>query len=174
MMVVPSCECGDLLLADRTQSFLLFPQSDELSFPFEIVDHLDAEAFFKVLFPGGIVWVGFSLDFDVSLNRDMCELKEMIFYEAFFGCHDSVEDPMVSFDGFEVSFLDPLFGLVGVSPFRPSPQGLKDGMADSGKRDFTDDMLVIVGPSSDDRVELNNQISRCRLFIGLDELAYLP
>ena len=98
----------------------------------------------------------------------------MIFYEAFFGCHDSVEDPIVSFDGLKVSLLDPLFGLVGVSPFRPSPQGLEDGMANFGKRDFTHDMLVIVCPSSHDRVELNNQISRCRLFIGLDERAYLP
>ena len=71
MMAVPSCEFGDLLLADRTHSFLLFPQSDELSFPLEIVDHFDAEAFFKVLFPSGIVWVRFSLDFCVSLDRDM-------------------------------------------------------------------------------------------------------
>ena len=72
MVVVPSCELGDLLLADWTESLLLFPEGKQLPFPFEIVYHLDAEAFFKVLFPGGIVWVGFSLDFDVSLNRDMC------------------------------------------------------------------------------------------------------
>ena len=72
MVVMPSCELGDLLLTDRTETFLLFPEGDQLPFPLEIVYHLDAEAFFKVLFPSGIVWVRFSLDFCVSLDRDMC------------------------------------------------------------------------------------------------------
>ena len=132
---MPSCELGDLLLTDRTETFLLFPEGEQLPFPLEIVYHLDAEAFFKVLFPSGIVGVGFSLDFHMSLDRDICRVKEIIFDEAFFGCDDSVEDPVLPIDGLEVSLLNPLFRFVGVSPFRPPPQGLEDGMADSGEGD---------------------------------------
>src|SRR5260370_33507746 len=110
----------------------------------------------------------------MSLDRDVSRVKEIILYEAFFGCDDSVEDPILSIGGFEVSLLHPLFGLVGVSPFRPSPQGLEDCMADSGEGDFADDVLVIICPSPDDRVQLDNQISCCRLFVGLDTCPYLP
>ena len=92
MVVVPPCELGDLLLTDWTESFLLFPEGDQLPFPLEIVYHLDAEAFFKVLFPSGIVGVCFSLDFHMSFDRDICRVKEIIFYEAFFGYDGSVED----------------------------------------------------------------------------------
>src|SRR5260370_2872055 len=112
MVVVPSCECGDLLLTDRAETFLLFPEGEQLPFPLEIVYHLHAEAFFKVLFPSGIVGVCFSLDFHMSLDRDVSRVKEIILYEAFFGCDDSVEDPILPIGGFQVSLLNPLFGLV--------------------------------------------------------------
>ncbi len=174
MVVVPSCECGDLLLADRTESFLLFPEGDQLPFPLEIVHHFYAEALFKVLFPSRIIGVGFSLNFHMSLDRDMSRVQEIIFYDAFFGCDDSVEDPILPFDGFKVSLFNPLFRLVGVPPFRPLPQGLEDGMANSCKGDFADDVLVIVRPSPNDRVQLNDQVACRRLLIGLDERSYFP
>src|SRR5260370_13255573 len=126
MVVVRSCECGDLLLTGRPETFLLFPEGEQLPFPLEMVYHLHAEAFFKVLFPSGIVGVCFSLDFHMSLDGDVCRVKEIILYEAFFGCDDSVEDPILPIGGFKVSLLKPLFGLVGVSPFAPSPQCLED------------------------------------------------
>jgi hypothetical protein len=173
MVVVPPCELGDLLLTDWTESFLLFPEGEQLPFPLEIVYHLDAEAFFKVLFPSGIVGVCFSLDFHMSLDRDICRVQEIIFYAAFFGYDDSVEDPILSIDGFKVSLFHPLFGFVGMSPFCPSPQGTEDGMANSGEGDFTHDVLVIVCPSPNDGVQLDNQITCRCLFVGLDERPYL-
>ena len=103
MVVVPSCEFGDLLLADRTKSFLLFPEGDQLPFSLEIVNHFHAEAFFKVFFPSEVIWVCFSLDFHMPFDRDVGRVQEIIFYEAFFGCDDSREDPIVSLDGFKVS-----------------------------------------------------------------------
>ena len=148
MMIVPSCEFGDLLLADRANSFLFFPEGDQLPFPFKIVYHLHAKAFFKIHFPSGIVGICFSLDFHMSFDRDICRVKEIIFYDALFGCQESVEDPIFPGDGFEVALLDPLLGFVGVSPFGPSPQGLEDRVADLGKGDFAHDVLVIVRPSS--------------------------
>lgn len=76
MVVVPSCESRDLLLADRANPFLLFPEGKQLSFPLEIVYHFDVEAFFNVLFPGGILGVCLSFDFHMSLDRDICRVEE--------------------------------------------------------------------------------------------------
>ncbi len=174
MVVVPSCEFGDLLLADRTETVLFFPEGAQLSFPFEIVHHLDAEAFFEVLFPSGIVGVRFSFNFHMSFDGDICRVEETIFYEAIFSCDSPVEYPILPVDGFKVTFLNPLFGFVGVSPSRPSPQRLKDRMADSGKGNFTHNMLMIVCPSPNKGVQLDNQIACCRLFVGLDKCPHLP
>jgi hypothetical protein len=117
MVVVPSCELSDLLLTDRTETVLLFPQGAQLPFPLEIVSHFDAKAFFKVLFPSRIIGVCFCLAFPMSLASTMSWVQEILFDEAFFGCDDSVEDPILPMDGVKVSLLHPLFGLVGVSPF---------------------------------------------------------
>ena len=48
MMVVPSCESGDLLVAHRTETVLVFPQVQQLPSAFEGVCHLHAEAFFAI------------------------------------------------------------------------------------------------------------------------------
>ena len=72
VMVVPACEVGDLLLADRTDSFLFFPEGNQLVFPLEVLCHLDTEAVFKVRFPGRVVGVGRSFDFHMALDGDVC------------------------------------------------------------------------------------------------------
>ena len=53
VMVVPSRESGDLLVTERTETVLLFPQVQQLPSAFEGVGHLHAEAFFEVHFPWG-------------------------------------------------------------------------------------------------------------------------
>src|SRR5881296_3510654 len=53
VMVVPSCESGALLVANRTETVLLLPQGQQLPATFEGVCHLHAEAFFEVHFPLG-------------------------------------------------------------------------------------------------------------------------
>src|SRR5215472_8476163 len=72
VVVVPAGETGDLLLADRTDSFLFFPEGNPLVFPLEVLRHLDTEAFFKVRFPGWVVGIGRSFDFPVALDGDVC------------------------------------------------------------------------------------------------------
>ena len=135
MVGVPSCECGDLLLADRTASLLLFPEGDPLPVPLEMVHHFDAEALFKVLFPSRIRGVGFSLHFHLPFARDVSRVEEILFYDAFFGDDDSVEDPILPVAGLKVALFHPLVRRVGVPPFRPLPQGLEDGLTNSGKDD---------------------------------------
>ncbi len=80
----------------------------------------------------------------------------------------SREDPIVAANRFEVFLLNPLFGLIGMPSFCPSPQGLKNGMTNFGKCDLADDMAMIVRPSPNDRIEHPNQLSRRGLFIRLD------
>ena len=41
MVIVPSREFGNLLVADWTETVLLFPEIDELPFSFQVVYHLD-------------------------------------------------------------------------------------------------------------------------------------
>lgn len=42
MVVVPSRQFGNLLVADWTEAVLLFPEGDELPLSFQVVHHLHA------------------------------------------------------------------------------------------------------------------------------------
>ena len=65
VMVVPSCESSDLLVTQRTETVLLFPQVQELPSAFEGVCHLHAEAFFEVHFPLRVIRVGCRSHIDI-------------------------------------------------------------------------------------------------------------
>ena len=68
VMVVPSGESGDLLVANGTETVLVFPQIQQLPTAFEGVCHLHAEAFFEVHFPLGVIRVSCTFDFDMPLK----------------------------------------------------------------------------------------------------------
>ena len=51
VVVVPPRQFGDLLVADRTKTFLFFPKREKLPFPFQVVYHLHAQALLEVPFP---------------------------------------------------------------------------------------------------------------------------
>src|SRR5713226_5899975 len=57
VMVVPSGESGDLLVAHRTETVLVFPPVQQLPATFEGVRHLHAEAFFAIPCPLGVIRV---------------------------------------------------------------------------------------------------------------------
>ena len=42
MVIIPSRQLGNLLVADWTEAVLLFPEGDELPLSFQVVYHLDA------------------------------------------------------------------------------------------------------------------------------------
>jgi hypothetical protein len=68
VMVMPSCDFRDFLLADGTDPLLLLPEVQQFSPPLQIVGHLDPQAFFKVGFPERIVRVGLPFDFEMSFD----------------------------------------------------------------------------------------------------------
>lgn len=60
VMVMPSSEFGDFLLADRAASVLFPPEVQQLPPTLEIVGHFDIESLLKVPLPGGIVRINLS------------------------------------------------------------------------------------------------------------------
>jgi hypothetical protein len=62
MMVMPSRQSGDLLVADRTETLLLFPQIQQLPSTFQGLYHFHAEAFFEVHFPWRVLKSPLSLE----------------------------------------------------------------------------------------------------------------
>jgi len=50
-MAMPSGDHGDLLVADRAESSLLFPEREQPAFSFERCVHANIKAFLKVAFP---------------------------------------------------------------------------------------------------------------------------
>ena len=50
-MAVPSANLGDLLVADRAESSLLFPEREQPAFSFERRFHANIEPLLKVAFP---------------------------------------------------------------------------------------------------------------------------
>ena len=64
----------------------------------------------------------------------------------------------------------PSVWFLGMPPFGPRPQHLEDGGVHLIEGHFACHMPVIVGPASDNGVELGNQIRRCGLLVGLHDL----
>ena len=127
MMAVPSCQFGDFPGAEWAEATLLFPEIEQLPFPFEVMCHFHIETFFKVGLPFEIVRVCCTLDFDVPFDGNTFCLEQSDGLESPFLPKDfSVKDPVLSFDGGEVFLLDPFDGFLWVSPFCPLPQGTKD------------------------------------------------
>jgi hypothetical protein len=77
VMVVPSCEFGDFLVANGAKTVLFFPEAEELSPLSEVVCHLEAQAFLKVGFPSRVIGIGRPFDFPVSLNGGLGCLPEL-------------------------------------------------------------------------------------------------
>src|SRR5262245_63002709 len=98
VMVMPSCQSGNFLVAEGAETVVLFPEVQQLPPSFEIVCHLHAQALLEVHFPLGIIGVCCALDFHMSFNRHVSCAKEFqlvvgVLYE---------ENPLSSVSGAEV------------------------------------------------------------------------
>ncbi len=152
-MAVPSCDLGDLLVADRAESPLLFPESEQPTFPFERCLHANIETFLKVAFPFWVVWVGFSPDFDVSHARHVVSSGEVPCLLTLL----SEEYPVIASASLEVFLRFPCGGFMGMSSIDPSFECLIDRFIYGTKGFLTHYMPVIVHPPSDDGIEFRYQ-----------------
>ncbi len=71
VMAMPSRQFGDLLLTNWAEPALLPPKIKQLSPAFKIVGHFQSQPMLKVRFPLRVIWVCFTFDFDVALDRDV-------------------------------------------------------------------------------------------------------
>lgn len=166
-MAVPASDLGDLLVADWAESSLFFPEGMQPVVPFEGRCHLNVETFFKVAFPCRVIRVGFPLDFDVSYDRYACRAYEVtcLFLRR------AEEDPVISLDGCEVFLRLPCLRFSSVPSVHPSPDGLIDHRIYRTEGFIADDMLVVVCPPSNNRVEFRYQFPSRHGFIGLHDLS---
>jgi len=154
-MAMPSGNLGDLLVADRAESSLLFPEREQPAFSFERCLHANIEAFLKVAFPRRVVWVGFSLDFDVSCSRHAVGSGEVPCLLTL----RSEKHPVISSAGLEVFLRFPCVRFAGVSSVDPSLECLIDRLIYGAEGFLTHYMSVIVHPAPNDGVEFRDQLS---------------
>ena len=161
-MAVPACDFGDLLLTDRTETTLFFPEVQEPSFSFERADHLHIKPFLEVGFPGRIIRVSLGTNFRVPLDTNRVSGEQAYHFDLpFFPLEDSCEHPPVRSRGWPVFVLDPPACFVAVSSLRPEPGGFEDFVINSMKNFPAYYMTVIQGPSTDLWIEFCDQFS-CR------------
>jgi hypothetical protein len=55
VMVMPSRQFGDLLVADRTETILRFPQIEQRPSSLQFLCHLHAQTFLEVEFPSRVI-----------------------------------------------------------------------------------------------------------------------
>ncbi len=153
VMVVPSGDLGDFLLAQRTNTMLFFPEAEQLSSTPQVIRHLNVQTMFKVHFPAWVERVGFCFYLDVGCEVRGSRPDERPSLVIKF----TLECPVAVFNGFEVFGSDPFFPFVGMPSFGPPPECLKDGLVYLMKSVAAGDMLMIVGPSLDDWIEQSDE-----------------
>ena len=173
MVVLPSSQGRNLLVADWADTVLLLPKEEQLPPTFEGSCHGDAEACFKVGFPRRVVRIGRTFDFRVPSNGHTMRGEEIHPVSlAVFPFYVAAEHPVPVADGMKVFLLHPPPRLVWVSAAYPPPESMVDGIIDGGKGLLACHMSVIGRPSPNNRVELHYQVTGGRLRIHLNDSCY--
>src|SRR6266446_5876252 len=160
VMVMPSCDLGDLLSAHRTYPVLFFPQMPQLPSSRQVVCHFDAEALFKVHFPGRVKGVGFSLDGGMPLNFHVgCSSQMDQLPVSFLIFNFSGEHPIHRANRGKIFLFYPGGALTWVPPSGPPPQLFEDRTIHGGEGLTTGAEAMIIGPSPYDWVELHDHLS---------------
>src|SRR5258708_38192804 len=76
VMVMPSRQLGDFLVADGADTVLFFPQVKQLSSLSEVVSHFEAKSFLKIDFPIRVIGIGITFDFRMPFDRSVAGITE--------------------------------------------------------------------------------------------------
>ena len=170
MVVVPSRELGDLLVADGAEAVLLLPEVEQVAPPAQVPLHFHIETMFKVSFPCRVERVGRCLHLFVPDNRHRGGLEQVDLSPTDF----PEEHPILPPDRLEVFPPNPLVGFVRVSPFDPSLERPIDRIVDRTERFPAHHMPVILRPSADDPVKKQNQVSGRELLVLVQDTPNRP
>lgn len=166
---MPSRRVGQLLLADRTDPVLFTPQVVQLACSTERVRHLVGKPFLHVEFPGRVIRIGVRFDFDVALDGYPTGKKQ----PPFFVLMRTKEHPMACSHRFEVLPSNPTSAFMRMATFGPAPEREEDRIIHLDKGLFTHDMLMIVRPSPNNRVQLGDQHASGHGLLGFEDGADL-
>jgi hypothetical protein len=170
MMVVPSGQRGDLLTTHDTDTVLSFPEMKQLPTAPQVGFHLHTESVLEVFLPVRVVRVDIRFQLGIALDRHLGRFEQVVGLAFSLCSHDvPLEDPMPVTHRAEGLPLDPARALVGVSPFRPTPERFEDRRVDFVKSPCARTMPVRVSPTPDDRVKAQDQMASRRLLVRLDE-----
>src|SRR6266849_8737116 len=147
VMVVPTRQSGDLLMADRAKTLLMFPEVQQLPSALQVVCHLHAYACFKVHFPLGIVRVCRPFDLHMPLDRHVSCTTERDFLRLPVVAHACPhEGPLPSVSRLEIFLRDPAARFLWMPPCGPGPQRLEDRCVHFDEDRLADHVAMIVGP----------------------------
>ena len=151
---MPSCERGDLLLADRADPILFFPKAHQLLSSVQVAAHFHAEVCFKVAFPLRVKRVRCTFDLHMTGNRDTAGLEQTHWTELSISpANLTTKDPALSTNSLEVALPQPVARIAWVASLRPAPYTLENDMVHDAERTLADHMAVIHRPASDEGIE---------------------
>jgi hypothetical protein len=160
---MPSRQLRNRLTTDRAAPLLFPPQIQQLPSPLEVACHSHAEALLKVDFPRGVKRICCPFDLRVPFDRYTGRGEQLDpIGPTRFILPGPTEHPVPIADGAKVLVFDPSARFVLVPAFRPLPQGAEEEVIHRGKDVFASHMAMIVGPPSQERIELPDQIFRLR------------
>ena len=175
VMVVPARQSGNLLMADRAKTLLVFPEVQQLPSAFQVVCHLHAYACFEVHFPLGIVRVCRPFDLHMPLDRHVSCTTEREFLRLPAAAHARPDEgPPASVSRRKVFLRDPSARFLRMPPCRPRPQRMKNRCVHFVEGCLADHMVMIVGPPTNDGVKLRYQMAGCGLLVGLHDVPDVP
>ncbi len=128
-MAVPAGDFGDLLVTDRAESPLFFPEVPQPSFSFERADHLHIKPFLEVAFPGRIVGIGLCTNFRVPFDTNRVGREQTHPLDlTILTLEDPSKHPPIRASGRPVFLLDPPARFVAVPSLCPGPEGVWQGL----------------------------------------------
>ena len=121
VVVVPACHFRDGLVTDGAESVLFFPKIAEQPATTKIVLHLEAQVFFKVHLPFGIVGIALAFYLSMPLNGRISGEEKVVPYGFPFLFRYAEERPIISVKGRPIFLFYPMSVFIGVSSACPLP-----------------------------------------------------
>ncbi len=107
-MVVPPREFGNFLVADWTNTVLLWPQVKQLPPTLEVLFHFQVKTLFKVDFPGRVIGVRCPFDFGVPFKGHPGDVEQLdLAGFPVFVLDLAAADPVTTTNGMEIFLFYP-------------------------------------------------------------------
>src|SRR5260221_12334886 len=166
VMVMPSRDLGDFLSAHRAYPLLFLPEMSQLPSSRQVLCHFDAEALFKIHFPGWVKGVRFSLDWGMPLDFHIgCSSQMDQHLVSFLILNFSGEYPVHCSNCGKIFLFYPGGAFAWVSPPGPPPQLFEDRVVHGVEGSAACTEAMIGRPSPYHRVKLHDQLSGRASFV---------